>query len=150
MTMTGREVGLDTLIRVHESRIAGVLPDAVAHLVGSASVPGLEADDLDLVLVASDVAGAAASLANVYPRLYQQQWDDDWAAFRDPGPPQVDVVVTRPGSAAEARHRLVWDLLRDDARLRAEYLVLKRDRSNLDDRKRAFFERLAASLPRPD
>jgi hypothetical protein len=44
---------------------------------------------------------AAQELRASYAPLYQEEWCEDWAAFREAGPPQVDVVVTSPGSTGE-------------------------------------------------
>ncbi len=123
-----------------------LVPGAEVELTGSASVPGLSADDLDLVILVPDVARSAALLRDVYPPLYEDEWRDDWAAFRDPGPPQVDVVVTREGTKGDAHHRLAWRLLAERPDLLEEYRELKASRIDLERRKAAFFERLIGLL----
>jgi hypothetical protein len=81
----------------------------------------------------------------VYPPLYEEQWRDDWAAFRDPGPPQVDVVLTRRGTKGDAHHRRAWELILADHELRAEYVRLKAlGMSGVE--KAAFFDRVVAML----
>jgi len=81
------------------------VPGASVLLSGSASVGDLSANDLDVVALVEDVCDAAARLRPLYPPLYEDQWRDDWAAFRLAGPTQVDVVVTRPGTKGDAHHR---------------------------------------------
>ena len=130
----------------HERRIHELLPDVEVHLSGSASVPGLEPDDLDLVVLVGDVAAAVAILRAEYPVLHAAEWREDWAAFRDPGPPQVDVVVTRRGTLGDTHHRLAWELLAADPDLLAEYRALRESPVDYEVRKREFFERVVASL----
>src|SRR6476469_4798232 len=70
----------------HTELIVGALPGAEVHLTGTASVPGLEANDVDLVALVPDVTVAAAELRHVYAPLYEDHWSDTWAAFRAPDP----------------------------------------------------------------
>jgi hypothetical protein len=136
---------VEAIVRAHEARIAGVLPDAQVHLTGSCVLGRFDGHDVDLVVLVDDVAAASARLRTVYPPLYEGQWRADWAAFRDPGPPQVDVVATTPGSKGDAHHRRAWELLLADAELRGEYQALKA--AGMDSStKRAFFERVVALL----
>lgn len=114
------------------------LPDAQIVLAGSASCRGLPADDVDLVAVVGDVSAAAVRLD--LPPLHPAEWSDDWAAFRVAAHPQVDVVLTRAGTDAHARHVLAWERLADDPALLAEYRLEKLDA----ERKRAFFDRLVS------
>jgi GrpB-like predicted nucleotidyltransferase (UPF0157 family) len=130
----------------HERRICELLPGAEVHLSGSACVSGLDPDDLDLVVLVKDVRAAAEVLRAEYPALYADEWRDDWAAFRDPGPPQIDVVVTRRGSVGDKHHRLAWWLLASDPGLLAEYKALKAIPEDYERRKREFFERVVARL----
>jgi len=139
-------VDADRILLEHGGRIATRVAGAEVVVTGSASVPGLEAADVDLVVLADDVGAAAAALRELYPVLYEEQWRDDWAAFRDLGPPHVDVVVTRRGSRGDAYHRLAWQLLRQDKHLQAEYRMLKGDPHDYEARKRAFFDRVVARL----
>ena len=118
-------------------------------LSGSASVGDLSANDLDVVALVEDVCDAAARLRPLYPPLYEDQWRDDWAAFRLAGPTQVDVVVTRPGTKGDAHHRRAWELLAIDERLRAEYRSLKASSHQYEERKAAFFERVVRLLSDP-
>ena len=133
-------------MRRHRERILRLLPGADVELTGSASVPGLPAEDLDLVVLVSDVAHSAARLREVYPPLYEDEWRDDCAAFRDPGPPQVDVVVTRAGTKGDAHHRRAWALLAERPDLVDEYRAVKSSRADSEDRKAAFVERVVALL----
>jgi hypothetical protein len=130
----------------HERRLCELLPDAEVRLSGSASLPGLEPADLDLVVLVGDVATAAAVLRAEYPALHPDQWRDDWAAFRDPGPPQVDVVVTRRGTLGDKHHRLAWEVLAADPDLLAEYRALRESPVDYEMRKREFFDRIVALL----
>ncbi|HEY4237770.1 MAG TPA: hypothetical protein VGM45_10615 [Gaiellaceae bacterium] len=129
----------------HERRLRELLPGAEVHLSGSACVPGLDPGDIDLVVLVDDVAGAAVILRSRYPVLYPE-WRDDWAAFRVPGSPQVDIVVTRAGTLGDKHHRLAWHLLLDMPDLLAEYRALKAKPEDYELRKRQFFERLVALL----
>ena len=137
---------LGSLIDDHRKRISAVVPGAVISVSGSASVPGLPANDLDLVAVVSDVKRAAASLRRLYPPLYEDEWRDDWAAFREQGPPQVDVVVTCEGSSGDAYHRIAWRVLASDEQLLSEYRELKQDPHDYEQRKAEFFDRIVARL----
>jgi GrpB-like predicted nucleotidyltransferase (UPF0157 family) len=130
----------------HERRLRELLPTAEVVLTGSASMPGLDADDLDLVVLVDDVAAAAEVLRSQYPVLYGQEWREDWAAFRSPGPPQVDIVVTRPGTLGDKHHRLAWKLLAARPDLLEEYRTLKATGEDYELRKREFFERVVALL----
>lgn len=140
---------IEAVATLHSQRIAALIPAAEIHLSGSASLPGLDPEDVDLVALVSDVPGAATILRNAYSPLYEEQWDEDWAGFRDAGPPQVDVVLTRQGSTWDARHRLAWRLLAQDVGLFAEYSALKASGQGEGDaeRKREFFDRVAELLP---
>jgi hypothetical protein len=129
-----------------ERRLRELLPEAQVHLSGSASVPGLEPGDLDLVALVDDVAGAAEILRPEYPALYADEWRDDWAAFRDPGPPQVDIVLTQPGTVGDKHHRLAWELLATRPDLLEEYRALKATPGDYERRKREFFDRVVAQL----
>jgi GrpB-like predicted nucleotidyltransferase (UPF0157 family) len=126
-------------------RLRELLPGARVHLSGSASVPGLEPGDLDLVAIVDDVPAAAEIVRPEYPALYADEWRDDWAAFRDPGPPQVDIVLTQQGSLGDQHHRLAWELLGDRPDLLAEYRELKAS-DDYERRKSEFFERVVAQL----
>jgi 16S rRNA (adenine1518-N6/adenine1519-N6)-dimethyltransferase len=117
-------------------RLRDVLPDAEIRLTGSTAFRAYPPADVDLVAVVDDVGAATARLD--LPPLFTEQWDEDWAAFRVDAQPQVDVVVTRRGSNAHARHVLAWDRLAEDPALLAEYRIAKLD----VERKREFFERL--------
>ena len=139
-------VDVDAIVARHKQRLAEVIPNAEVRLTGSASVVGLDAKDVDLVALVDDVSAAAAEVRRLYPPLYEDHWSADWAAFREPGPPQVDVVLTRRGTDWDARHRLAWELLRQDTELRAEYAALKSVPTNYDERKWDFFERVVARL----
>jgi 16S rRNA (adenine1518-N6/adenine1519-N6)-dimethyltransferase len=120
-------------------RLRALLPNDAVKLTGSASVrAGFPADDLDLVVVTDDVRSAAAALEHGYPQVYRDEWREDWAAFRVDAHPQVDVVVTRPGTLGHAHHVRAWERLADDPALLAEYRLAKLDPA----RKREFFDRV--------
>ena len=140
---------LEVLVGRWRDRVLAALPEAEIHLVGSACVPGLAAEDVDLVALVHDVETAAARLRILYPPLYERQWTREWAAFRVVGPPQVDLVLTKRGSKWDAHHRLAWYLLRRDDGLVAEYAALKEIPDAYAERKAEFFERLVRLLP-PD
>jgi GrpB-like predicted nucleotidyltransferase (UPF0157 family) len=129
-----------------ERRLRELLPGARVELSGSACVPGLEPDDLDLVALVDDVAAAAEIVRAEYPALYADEWRDDWAAFRDAGPPQVDIVLTRAGTLGDRHHRLAWELLAGRPELLDEYRELKATTGDYERRKREFFERVVALL----
>jgi hypothetical protein len=130
----------------HEQSLRGLLPGAEVRLSGSACVPGLDPDDLDFVVLVDDVAAAADTLRSHYPVLYRDEWRDDWAAFRLPGTPQVDIVVTRPGTIGDKHHRLAWHLLAVRPDLLKEYRALKATTEDYELRKKEFFERVVALL----
>jgi hypothetical protein len=130
-------------------RIDGLLPGADIRLSGGALLEGDAAEDLDLVVLVGDVPAAAQRLrqAGIAP-LYEEDWRDDWAAFREAGAPQVDMVLTKRGTKGEAHHLRAWDALLTDRALLAEYRALEPDRAGYETRKAAFFERIVAALPR--
>lgn len=104
--------------------------------------------DVDLVVLVSNVARAAERLRLSYPPLYEDEWRDDWAAFRLEGPPQVDIVLTSPGTGGDDHHRRAWELILSNPGLRAEYQSLKA--AGMDStRKAEFFDRVVAML-RPE
>jgi GrpB-like predicted nucleotidyltransferase (UPF0157 family) len=140
-------VDVESLVEQHRQRITELLPGTTVLLSGSASVPGLDAKDVDLVVLVSDVVPATDRLRRLYPPLYEDEWRDDWAAFRDPSPPRVDVVATRIGTRGDDHHRRAWELLARNAELLAEYRELKADGDRYEERKAAFFERVVTLLP---
>lgn len=93
----------------HERRLRELLPGAQVYLTGSASIPELDPTDIDLVVLVDDVGVAAEILSADYPVPYPDRWREDRAGFRDAGPPQVDIVVTRAGSLGDKHHRLAWE-----------------------------------------
>jgi GrpB-like predicted nucleotidyltransferase (UPF0157 family) len=137
---------LEVLVGRWRDQVVAALPEAEIHLVGSACVPGLAAEDVDLVALVDDVETAAARLRILYPPLYEEQWSQEWAAFRVAGPPQVDLVLTKRGSKWDAHHRLAWDLLRRDDALAAEYAALKEVPDAYAERKAEFFKRVVRLL----
>src|SRR5262249_9165996 len=112
-----------TVLIAHERRRHDRLLWAEVHITGSASLPDLE--------------------RTVF---YGEEWRDDWAALRDPGPPQVDVALTRLGNLGDKHHRLAWQRLAPDPYLLAEYRALKERPVDYEVRKREFFERVVTSL----
>src|SRR4051794_19707773 len=123
-------IDVERVAQQQSRRIETLVPGAAVSLSGSALPGCVELDqahphDLDLVVLVEDVAAAARALRVDYAPLYEEEWRSDWAAFREPGPPQVDIVLTVRGSSGDARHRRAWDLLLADASLRAEYTRLQ-------------------------
>jgi 16S rRNA (adenine1518-N6/adenine1519-N6)-dimethyltransferase len=131
---------LDFVALTETLQLRALLPDASIRLTGSASFRSYPADDVDLVAVVDDVVAAAARID--LPKLLPEEWRDDWAAFRIPAQPQVDVVITRPGTLAHAHHVRAWDRLADDPALLAQYRIAKLD----PERKREFFERVVGTF----
>jgi hypothetical protein len=131
----------------HRERILSVLPHVEVILSGSALLDDVPHDDVDLVALVSDVPDAAGRLRRVYPVLFEEQWHDDWAAFRVAGPPQVDIVLTRRGTKGEAHHRIAWDVIAADPELVDEYRSMKATPGNYAERKAAFFARVVARIP---
>jgi hypothetical protein len=136
---------LDALILEHVSLIARAVPKGSTSVSGSTLLGHFGGHDVDLVVLVPDVHDAAERLRPLYPPLYEDEWRDDWAAFRHPGPPQVDVVLTRPGTKGDAHHRRAWELLLSDAELRVEYERLKAKGMGGAE-KAVFFERVVAML----
>jgi hypothetical protein len=136
---------LDVVIARHTGRISEAVPEGTTYLSGSALLGEYGGHDLDFVVLVPSVAEAAARLRAEYPPLYEDDWRDDWAAFRDTGPPQVDVVVTKRGTKGDAHHRRAWELILADDTLKEEYERLKA--AGMDStQKAAFFERVVALL----
>ena len=136
---------IEALFARHSSRIADAVPEGAVALSGSTLLGGYGGHDVDFVVLVPDVADAASRLRHAYPPLYEEDWRVDWAAFRDPGPPQVDVVLTESGTKGDAHHRRAWELILMDDRLQAEYRRLKA-RGMDGARKAAFFERVVRML----
>jgi hypothetical protein len=138
---------IEGLVARHVRRIREAVPEGETLLSGSTLLCAYGGHDLDLVVLVPDVADAADRLRGAYPPLYEDEWRDDWAAFRLPGPPQVDIVLTRRGTKGDAHHRRAWELILADEALRAEYERLKA--AGFDSaQKKAFFERVVARLSR--
>jgi hypothetical protein len=136
---------VEALVARHKEQIRSALPEGTASVSGSTLLGRYGGHDLDLVVLVPDVADAAERLRNVYPPLYEEEWRDDWAAFRDPGPPQVDVVLTKRGTKSDAHHRRAWELILADDVLREDYERLKA--AGMDSAQKAvFFERVVAML----
>jgi hypothetical protein len=137
--------GVEGVIARHVARIGQAVPEAETSVSGSTLLGRYGGHDIDLVVLVPDVADAASRLRSVYPPLYEEDWRDDWAAFRVPGPPQVDIVLTRPGSKGDAHHRRAWELILADDALREEYERLKA--AGMDSaQKKVFFDRVVAML----
>jgi hypothetical protein len=148
--MEGRESGIsradvEALVEHHAGRIAEAVPEGETLVSGSTLLGHYGGHDLDFVVLVPNVADAANRLRHVYPPLYEEEWRDDWAAFRDPGRPQVDIVLTRRGTTGDAHHRRAWDLILADGALKAEYVRLKG--AGMDGaQKAAFFDRVVGML----
>src|SRR5262245_38245226 len=113
--------------------LSELIPGADVRLSGSATVPGFPACDLDLVVLTDEVRQELP-----YPPLSPENWRDDWTAYRLPGHPQVDIVLTKPGTLGHAHHVRAWERIADDPALLAEYRALERTPEN----KREFFDRV--------
>jgi hypothetical protein len=136
---------VDALIARHTERIGRAVPEGSSLVSGSTLLGEWGGHDLDLVVLVPDVRDAAHRLREVYPPLYEHEWRDDWAAFREPGPPQVDIVLSRLGTKGDAHHRRAWQLILADDTLRAEYERLKA--AGMDGAQKAvFFERVVDML----
>jgi hypothetical protein len=121
------------------------VPEGTISLSGSALLGEYGSHDVDFVVLVPKVTEAANRLQRDYPPLYEEEWREDWAAFRDPGPPQVDVVLTKRGTLGDAHHRRAWELILADAELQAEYRRLKA--ADMDSAtKKSFFEGVVARL----
>ncbi len=139
---------ITALIAEHVELIRAAVPEGEASVSGSTLLGHYGGHDVDLVVLVPDVANAAARLREIYPPLYEEDWRDDWAAFRVSGPPQVDIVVTKRGTEGDAHHRRAWELILGDDELRAEYERLKK--GGMDSaQKRAFFDRVVERLDGP-
>jgi hypothetical protein len=136
---------LDALVEHHASRIAEAVPEGSTSVSGSTLLGRYGGHDLDLVVLVPDVADAARRLRRMYPPLYEDEWRSDWAAFRLPGPPQVDIVLTKRGTKGDAHHRLAWELILGDEALQAEYERLERAGMS-GAQKAVFFDRVVAML----
>jgi hypothetical protein len=142
--MSAAEV--EALVARHTGQIVEAVPEGSISVSGSTLLGRYGGHDIDLVVLVGDVGAAADRLRRTYPPLYENEWRDDWAAFRDPGPPQVDVVLTRPGTKGDAHHRRAWELLLADAELRVEYERLKAA-GMTGAQKALFFDHVVAMLP---
>jgi hypothetical protein len=136
---------IEALVAAHMARIADAVPEGCTSVSGSTLLGHYDGSDVDLVVLVPDVACAAQRLRCSYPPLYEGDWRDDWAAFRLDGFPQVDIVLTKPGTKGDAHHRRAWELVLADPRLRTEYETLKS--AGMDaTRKAEFFDRVVALL----
>jgi hypothetical protein len=139
---------IDALVDEYRRTINAVVLSSELFVSGSTLLGYYGGHDVDLVVLVPDVAEAARRLRALYPTLYEDEWRVDWAAFRDPGPPQVDIVLTSPGTKGDAHHRRAWQLLLADKALRAEYLELK-EAGMSGAQKAAFFDRVVSLLDDP-
>jgi hypothetical protein len=138
---------VQSLVAQHAEQIRKAVPEGTTSVSGSTLLGEYGGHDVDLVVLVPDVADAASRLREVYPPLYEKDWRDDWAAFRLPGPPQIDIVLTSPGTTGDAHHRRAWEFILADDELLAEYERLKA--AGMDSAtKKAFFERVVARLSR--
>jgi hypothetical protein len=96
-------VDVEAIVARYRTVIDKAVPGARSFLTGSSLLGSFSGHDIDLVVLVADVSAAVRKLRGLYPPLYEDEWRDDWAAFRDPGPPQVDIVVTVPGTNGDAR-----------------------------------------------
>jgi len=140
---------MEALVALHTLRISELVPEGRTSVSGSTLLGACGGHDVDLVVLVPSVQQAARRLRRSYPPLYEEDWRDDWAAFRLEGPPQVDIVVTRSGTSGDAHHRRAWELILASPPLRAEYERLKA--AGMDSvRKAEFFNNVVAMLPPED
>jgi hypothetical protein len=111
---------VEALVAQHVQRIREAVPEGETSVSGSTLLGQYSGHDVDLVVLVPDVADAASRLSRLYPPLYEEDWRDDWAAFRLLGPLQVDIVLTKRGTKGDAHHRRAWELILADEGLRAE------------------------------
>jgi hypothetical protein len=136
---------IEALVASYTARIAELVPGACTSVSGSTLLGRYGGHDVDLVVLVPDVSYAASCLRAVYPPLYEDEWREDWAAFRIVGPPQVDIVLTTRGSKGDAHHRRSWELILADPQLKAEYEAL--EAAGMDSGgKREFFDRVVGML----
>ncbi|TML32615.1 MAG: hypothetical protein E6G24_09885 [Actinobacteria bacterium] len=136
---------VEALVTSHTARIRELVSEAETSVSGSTLLGRYGGHDVDLVVLVQNVADAADRLRSAYPPLYEEDWRDDWAAFRLPGPPQLDIVLTKPGTKGDAHHRRAWELILSDEALQAEYKHLKA-RGMDAAQKAAFFKRVVSML----
>jgi hypothetical protein len=140
---------VEALVALHTHRISELVPEGRTCVSGSTLLGSYGGHDVDLVVLVPSVEQAANRLRRSYPPLYEDEWREDWAAFRVEGPPQVDIVVTSPGTKGDAHHRRAWELILANQELRAEYERLKA--AGMDSVcKRQFFDSVVAMLPLED
>ena len=119
--------------------VYSIAPSVSAPDIDRAALPGID-DSRVRAIAERDLAAVASDLP-------EDEWRDDWAAFRVPGEPQVDIVLTRAGSVGDAHHRRAWELLRSRPDLLAEYRALKASPGDYERRKADFFDRVVSQLP---
>ena len=136
---------IELLVSRHKDRIREILPAGQTFVSGSTLLGDYSGHDVDLVVLVDDVTDAARRMHDAYPPLYEDDWRDDWAAFRELGPPQVDIVLTRAGTKGHAHHLRAWEVILADGSVRAEYARLKS--AGMDSaQKAAFFDGLVSQL----
>jgi hypothetical protein len=139
------QTAVEMLINRHKAAIAELVPEGRTFVSGSTLLGHYGGHDVDLVVLVEDVADAAGRMRREYAPLYEDEWRDDWAAFREPGPPQVDVVLTRSGTKGHAHHLRAWERILEDDALTAEYERLHA--AGMDSvQKAAFFDSVVARL----
>ncbi len=129
----------------HSNRLRRLLGDVEVVQSGGSCIGA--GGDLDICVVVDDVAGAAERVRAAYPPLYEDEWREDWAAFRLPGEPQVDVVLVEPDSRADYHHRLAWQAIAADPGLRERYFAMRLSAGeDYAAAKAEFFDRLELEL----
>jgi GrpB-like predicted nucleotidyltransferase (UPF0157 family) len=108
---------------------AAAVPVIGIEHVGSTAVPGLAAKpviDCDIVVAAAEVDAASAVLVSLGFRPLGELGIAQRWAFAEPARlAGTNTYVVVEGSLALRNHRAVRDVLRADARLRAEYAQVK-------------------------
>lgn len=140
---------VEALVALHTARIGAAVPEGRTSVSGSTLLGHYGGHDVDLVVLVPHVGSATERLRRAYPPLYENDWRDDWAAFRVEGRPQVDIVVTSPGTSGDDHHRRAWELILANSELRAEYEALKA--AGMDSQTKAkFFDRVVEMLHSED
>ena len=129
------------------ARLAPLLPSHDLTLTGGSSMPGaLTKGDVDLHLTVApgDFPATVAVLRTLYRVVHPEIWQDTLATFAVDAELPTGIAVTPAGSEHDHRFRRGWQLLRDDPALLAAYNAMKGgDPAGYEDRKSAFFTRLA-------
>ena len=127
-------------------RVAPLLPPHELVHTGATSVAGaLTKGDVDLHLrvAPADFPAAVAALRGVYRVVHPEIWQDTLATFEVDAELPTGIAVTPVGSGHDVRFSRGWKRIRAEPGLLAEYNALKVAGGDYEERKSAFFSRLA-------